>query len=117
MGFIKQFYQLDKVPSQNVSPLTIALKKKKVNRVEDIYSIYVPNQSENKSPQQNCILGIGDGFACPSLHLDGLGNHAYTEPLPGNDCDLGEADSGIEFSVPGCSGPDSLLTGLFLRQS
>lgn len=29
----------------------------------------------------------------------------------------GEADSGIEFSVPGCSGPDSLLTGLFLRKS
>lgn len=30
VGFIKQFYQLDKVLSQKVSPLTIALKKKRL---------------------------------------------------------------------------------------
>lgn len=30
MGFIKQFHQLDKVARQKVSPLTIALKKKKL---------------------------------------------------------------------------------------
>lgn len=37
MGFIKQFYQLDKVTSQKVSPLTIALGRKKAERVEDFY--------------------------------------------------------------------------------
>lgn len=31
--------------------------------MEDIYSIYVPNQRENKSSQQNCTLGAEDG--CP----------------------------------------------------
>lgn len=48
MGFIKQFHQLDKVARQKVSPLTIALKKKKkANRVQDIYSIYILYQCEN----------------------------------------------------------------------
>ena len=115
VGFIKQFYQLDKVESQKVSPLTIALEKKKANKVEDIYSIYVSNQSENRSPRQNCILGVGDSFS-PPFYLDGWGNKAWTEPLSGNDCDLEGADSGIEFSVPGYSGHNSLLTRLFWRK-
>lgn len=40
--------------------------------MEDIYSIYVPNQSENKSPRQNCILGVADSFSAP-FYLDGWG--------------------------------------------
>lgn len=69
MGFIKQFYQLDKVTSQKVSPLTIALGRKKAERVEDFYSIYVPNQRENKSPRQYCTLGVRDGFLPLSIWM------------------------------------------------
>lgn len=68
MGFIKQFYQLDKVTSQKVSPLTIALAwgGGEAERMDDIYSIYVPNQRENKSLQQYYTLGVRNGFL-PSL--------------------------------------------------
>lgn len=41
--------------------------------MEDIYSIYVPNQSENRSPRQNCILGVADSFSASPFYLDGWG--------------------------------------------